>query len=283
MENNEDFVRVNIATPLEELREQELTNRWYFQRLSDKFYDWHFEIEKRINSSKGILILIYASFFVVTIAKISIYVYVSMAYKEDMASSERLLVIFDSVVSGLWVIFAIRIFREKLLFIYVENARLATIVYILICIQYFTFAFWALTIVYQINPYEFGIAAIILYILYGFSTERSPTLLTISVYLVFVCGIFEAIIRLIICQYHNPFAAQDSRPVKKIKFPISAYISSKCNQKSCTICLCEFTEGEKTCGLPCHTDHIFHPQCLKSWLDKKNFCPLCRYSLTSGG
>lgn len=45
---------------------------------------------------------------------------------------------------------------------------------------------------------------------------------------------------------------------------------------SCSICICEFEEGEElrllpTCG------HIFHTECILPWLtEKKNSCPLCQ-------
>ena len=32
----------------------------------------------------------------------------------------------------------------------------------------------------------------------------------------------------------------------------------------CTVCYCNFEEGEKAMILPCH--HLFHPECIQKWL-----------------
>ena len=46
------------------------------------------------------------------------------------------------------------------------------------------------------------------------------------------------------------------------------------NKKKCLICLDEFKNGQKTIALPC--THIFHSECIKKWMKKENFCPLCK-------
>ena len=43
---------------------------------------------------------------------------------------------------------------------------------------------------------------------------------------------------------------------------------------TCTICIMEVEDGEKVGALSCH--HIFHVQCLKEWIKRKNACPLCQ-------
>uniref|UniRef100_A0A7S2XDY7 RING-type domain-containing protein n=1 Tax=Lotharella oceanica TaxID=641309 RepID=A0A7S2XDY7_9EUKA len=51
---------------------------------------------------------------------------------------------------------------------------------------------------------------------------------------------------------------------------------------SCTICREDFQidkQKEKAASLPC--GHLFHVDCIKPWLMKRNVCPLCRYSLPS--
>lgn len=47
------------------------------------------------------------------------------------------------------------------------------------------------------------------------------------------------------------------------------------DQTECTICLCEFEEGEKLRALPC--GHRFHQPCIDEWLVKNPLCPLCKH------
>ena len=48
-------------------------------------------------------------------------------------------------------------------------------------------------------------------------------------------------------------------------------------KKNCTICLCDYINGDKVIILPCI--HMFHAECIKEWL-KKNSCPLCKIKIT---
>ena len=48
--------------------------------------------------------------------------------------------------------------------------------------------------------------------------------------------------------------------------------------KNCIICLGEFEQGETITTLPCV--HIFHTNCIKSWLKSNSFCPVCKYKIT---
>ncbi|KAK6249946.1 hypothetical protein QUC31_007420 [Theobroma cacao] len=43
----------------------------------------------------------------------------------------------------------------------------------------------------------------------------------------------------------------------------------------CVICLEEILDGMKACGMPC--SHVYHHDCIVSWLEKSNVCPLCRF------
>jgi hypothetical protein len=47
----------------------------------------------------------------------------------------------------------------------------------------------------------------------------------------------------------------------------------------CSICLCEYENGDKLVSLPCK--HIFHDDCISSWTDNNQRCPLCNYDLES--
>jgi len=50
-------------------------------------------------------------------------------------------------------------------------------------------------------------------------------------------------------------------------------------KKKCLICLENFKQGEYTIILPCI--HIFHSDCIKKWMEKKNVCPLCKFKIDS--
>ena len=64
-------------------------------------------------------------------------------------------------------------------------------------------------------------------------------------------------------------------PVTKIKNPNK--LSE--DKKKCLICLENFKKGDKSIALPCI--HIFHSECIKCWMKKKNSCPLCKHKIKS--
>ena len=45
----------------------------------------------------------------------------------------------------------------------------------------------------------------------------------------------------------------------------------------CTICLCEFDDGEEVRRLPCM--HLFHVPCVDQWLSLNKRCPICRVDI----
>ncbi|XP_059287306.1 RING-H2 finger protein ATL3-like [Lycium ferocissimum] len=50
----------------------------------------------------------------------------------------------------------------------------------------------------------------------------------------------------------------------------------------CTICLCEFTDGDKMRCLP-KCNHGFHVECIDTWLQCHSTCPLCRNPILTTG
>ena len=46
----------------------------------------------------------------------------------------------------------------------------------------------------------------------------------------------------------------------------------------CMICLDDINIGEKESTLPCL--HIFHPDCLEKWIERKRLCPVCKYDIS---
>jgi hypothetical protein len=46
---------------------------------------------------------------------------------------------------------------------------------------------------------------------------------------------------------------------------------------TCSICLCEYEDGERLVRLPC--SHIYHEECVSSWTTNHVRCPLCNFDL----
>ena len=49
------------------------------------------------------------------------------------------------------------------------------------------------------------------------------------------------------------------------------------DKKKCTICLEEYVNGDDSIALPCI--HIFHADCIKTWLKNQNTCPICKFEI----
>lgn len=47
----------------------------------------------------------------------------------------------------------------------------------------------------------------------------------------------------------------------------------------CPICFAEFEEKEKVCELECPGKHIYHEDCIRTWIKVQKSCPTCRYNL----
>ena len=50
------------------------------------------------------------------------------------------------------------------------------------------------------------------------------------------------------------------------------------DKKSCVICMEDFKNGDVSTNLPCL--HMFHTNCIQSWLKTQNTCPICKFQLT---
>ena len=55
------------------------------------------------------------------------------------------------------------------------------------------------------------------------------------------------------------------------------YVKDKYSEDKCIICQYNFIELEAIVGLPCK--HFFHFNCLKPWVDKQHYCPLCKTNI----
>ena len=81
----------------------------------------------------------------------------------------------------------------------------------------------------------------------------------------------------------NPFKEDDAKEIMRY-IPTSVIQEEKNkneNNYKCLICLYEFKIGDKVCTLPCL--HIFHTECLKDWIMRNTWCPICKmdFSLDS--
>jgi hypothetical protein len=50
--------------------------------------------------------------------------------------------------------------------------------------------------------------------------------------------------------------------------------NDEADDESCTICFAPLLDGDRVGALTCV--HIFHAECLKTWLQRRNVCPLCQ-------
>jgi hypothetical protein len=53
--------------------------------------------------------------------------------------------------------------------------------------------------------------------------------------------------------------------------------SEKSDDNMCSICYCDYEEGNELRVLPC--DHHFHKDCVDQWLKVNKTCPLCRQDI----
>jgi len=47
----------------------------------------------------------------------------------------------------------------------------------------------------------------------------------------------------------------------------------------CSICLLDIAQNEEIIKLRCSEKHVFHECCIKSWMDVKICCPVCRKNI----
>lgn len=72
----------------------------------------------------------------------------------------------------------------------------------------------------------------------------------------------QDLIKLETCKYKKPASVKEGEEDK------------------CPICLVEFGDGEDIKNLPCK--HMFHPNCIDTWLVKNSACPICKRDVLEG-
>jgi len=80
----------------------------------------------------------------------------------------------------------------------------------------------------------------------------------------------------------NPKPPTSKEALKKLKrFKMNEKYCNKkdgkLEQPNCCVCLTDIKTNEDTLLIPC--GHMFHNECIMSWLNQNNTCPVCRFEL----
>ena len=69
-----------------------------------------------------------------------------------------------------------------------------------------------------------------------------------------------------------------SKKIKKSKVvPLVFPKNNKFNETKCIICYSDFVDNNEI-SLPC--GHVFHSDCILTWIEKKMNCPICKIKLS---
>lgn len=80
-------------------------------------------------------------------------------------------------------------------------------------------------------------------------------------------------------------ASQEAQIARPIMIPAACIYKEAAGlvmgeDKTCSVCLCEFKEGEEVRVLP-ECLHSFHIPCIDAWLSSHVNCPLCRTGIVA--
>ena len=186
--------------------------------------------------------------------------------------------IIDIILSSGWVIYSVICYILRIRGCFDKISRVNSIAFVVFCVQYFTLSYWLIQRLFEIANNKYGIIIIVLFLIYGFIDEKAPCLLVFIVQLVLIAFIGECIF------YCMTFMCcclkSDSNKSLKLKILVVNYNPKEISLDHCGICLNDFKKDEKLCQFPCYKTHIFHPKCIKEWLNINCFCPFCRYDIT---
>lgn len=111
----------------------------------------------------------------------------------------------------------------------------------------------------------------------GQESSTSAIIVVVVVFLLVV--LFEAFSIYMACRRNqeNQEAAQQTDEALPQPDPPLQKVMLLASQAACPICLEDMLEGQCACNLKC--DHLFHYECLDTWVKKKCQCPVCRIKL----
>jgi hypothetical protein len=76
----------------------------------------------------------------------------------------------------------------------------------------------------------------------------------------------------------NPEHPVDNHLLEELpEFTVDDLSKLPAEKKNCVICLNDFEKGQKALIIPC--THIFHADCIKSWFNTQNTCPICKFKI----
>ena len=162
-----------------------------------------------------------------------------------------------------------QIFLARTMFNKKEKSSCLSTIYTLAAILYLLFGILYIQEV-SFNKYYY----VTIIFLMGIALNLYGLYIIFSVLIIiFLFGIFliENFVRFIIC---NVFATIKGT----ISYNIYSYKSGKTAVTQCMICLSEYKDNDEICIAKCHKLHIFHQQCITSWLLYNPTCPVCRSS-----
>jgi hypothetical protein len=83
-----------------------------------------------------------------------------------------------------------------------------------------------------------------------------------------------------VCMVNKPSGKLLLDGLKAATAPVHCELAISQSKKDCVICVEPFALGSQFVRLPC--GHLFHGECVKAWLQRRNTCPTCRFELQTG-
>ena len=86
------------------------------------------------------------------------------------------------------------------------------------------------------------------------------------------------ILAMVYARPNNQHPATEEALKKLSTIPYKKSMDFEANDP-CVICSEEFVENEPAIYLNCGSRHIFHEQCIKTWIQINAICPICRHPI----
>ena len=101
-----------------------------------------------------------------------------------------------------------------------------------------------------------------------FNTLNQFGYIMIGILLIMSCSIIVQNNKIVFQNYYQKYN------MNKYLYTHKKIIQNNNLLNDCSICLEIFKNNESVISLPCN--HIFHHECIQTWLKNSNNCPLCR-------